>query len=77
MTPFHNTRSGDVAFNILKDSKAKSLISNGYAGYSKAVKDIKIKLNREVKEVNCNAHSFRYFVIPITLNNYGFMMRKV
>ena len=57
----HNTRSGDIAFDILKYSKAEYLVSDSYAGYAKAIKEIKIKFNRKIKEVNCNAHAFRYF----------------
>ncbi len=57
----HNTRSGDVAFNFLKESKAKYLVSDGYTGYSKAIRLCKEKLDRKVVEVHCNAHAYRYF----------------
>ena len=57
----HNTRSGDVAFEFLKDSQAQYLVSDGYAGYSKAVKNIKKEFNRDIIEVDCNAHAYRYF----------------
>jgi transposase len=56
-----NTRSGDVAFEILKESAAEYLMSDGYTGYGKAVRLCKEKLNRTVIEVHCNAHAYRYF----------------
>lgn len=57
----HNTRSGDVAFNFLEKSQTKYLLSDGYSGYGKAIKDIKAKFARDIVHVNCNAHAFRYF----------------
>ena len=64
-----STRSGDIAFDILKYSKAEYLVSDSYAGYAKAIKEIKIKFNRKIKEVNCNAHAFRYFTGATHLND--------
>ncbi|MDX1472330.1 MAG: IS66 family transposase, partial [Flavobacteriaceae bacterium] len=57
----HGTRSGNVAFNFLKDSQAKYLMTDGYSGYNKAVKKIKNELSREVFLAGCNAHAVRYF----------------
>jgi hypothetical protein len=57
----HNTRSGDVAFEILKNSMAQVLMSDGYSGYGKAIKDIKAQFGRSITEAHCNAHAFRYF----------------
>ncbi len=57
----HNTRSGNVAKNFLKDSLAKFLISDAYSGYGKALKDILKESQRQIVEVFCNAHSYRYF----------------
>ena len=57
----HNTRSGDVVFEFLKDSKAEYLLSDGYSGYGKAIKDIKEKQDRDIIPVHCNAHAYRYF----------------
>lgn len=57
----HNTRSGDIAINFLKQSAAKFLVSDGYAGYKRAIKEIKKLFNRDITEVFCNAHAFRYF----------------
>jgi len=56
-----NTRSGDIVYNFIKDSKAKYLVSDGYAGYGKALREVKEKLGRDIIEVHCNAHSYRYF----------------
>ena len=57
----HNTRSGDVAFNFLKMSQAKYLVSDGYGGYSKARRLMKEKYQRDIVDVYCNAHAYRYF----------------
>jgi len=57
----HNTRSGDVVFNFLKEAKAEYLLSDGYAGYSKAVREINQQFNKKIIEVHCNAHAYRYF----------------
>ena len=57
----HNTRSGDVVFQVLKNSDAKFLVTDGFSGYGKAIKDVKEKLNKEIVEVHCNAHAYRYF----------------
>ena len=57
----HNNRSGDVAINFLKRSKAKYLVTDGYSGYKKAVKEMKKKYDRDIVNIFCNAHSFRYF----------------
>lgn len=57
----HDTRSGNVAFEFLKNSQAEYLVSDGYIGYDSAVKEIKKQFNKEIIEVNCNAHAYRYF----------------
>jgi hypothetical protein len=57
----HNTRSGDVVKNILKNSQAEYLLSDAYSGYGKALKEINKELKRQIIEVFCNAHAFRYF----------------
>jgi len=56
----HNTRSGDVALAFLKDSKAEYLMSDGYAGYSKALGILRSQ-GRSITETNYNAHAYRYF----------------
>lgn len=57
----HDTRSGDVATEFLRDSQAEFLLTDGYAGYGKSIKELKVKHNKEVVEVFCNAHAYRYF----------------
>ena len=64
----HDTRSGDVAFEILKNSKCEVIISDVFGGYSKAMKAINLlrKENNEelIFNANCNAHARRYFFKP-------------
>lgn len=64
----HDTRSGDVASDILLDSQCEVLVTDVYSGYGKA-----IKISNEtrqaskkalIKNANCNAHSRRYFFKP-------------
>jgi transposase len=61
----HDTRSGDVAAEFLKDSKCEFLLSDVYAGYGKAVRVA--NLIREaahlsaIENVYCNAHARRRF----------------
>lgn len=57
----HGTRSGDVAFEFLKDSLAKYLMTDGYSAYNKAVKLIKEECDRVILLAGCNAHAIRYF----------------
>jgi transposase len=57
----HDTRSGDVAYNFLKESKAIVIMTDGYAGYGKATRMIRENDGREVAEAYCNAHAYRYF----------------
>ena len=61
----HNTRSGSVAADIIKESKCEYLVSDVFSGYSKAVTDsnvyrIENKLP-EIKNIYCNAHARRKF----------------
>ncbi len=56
----HNTRSGDVAIKFLEATHAKYLMSDGYAGYSRAISELK-KNGRLITETHCNAHAYRYF----------------
>lgn len=57
----HGTRSGDIAYDFLKQSQAQYLMSDGYSGYSKAIKKVSTDDGRQVIEVHCNAHAYRYF----------------
>ncbi len=61
----HDTRSGDVASAVLKESKCEVLISDVYSGYKKAVRE-----TNEFRAVNgkplismayCNSHARRGF----------------
>jgi transposase len=62
---FHETRSGDVAHEFLKDSSCQTLLSDVFSGYAKAVRTS----NNYRKENNlplitsayCNAHARRKF----------------
>jgi len=61
----HDTRSGDVASDLLKKSKCEFLVSDVFSGYGKAVKDTN-EFRREnklppIKNVYCNAHARRKF----------------
>ena len=62
----HDTRSGDVAIDILKESKCEYLVSDAYTGYTKAVKDTnKLRAEQQlpqVQHVYCNAHARRKFI---------------
>ena len=62
----HDTRSGDVASDLLSQSKCEYLISDVYSGYVKAVK-VTNKLRAEnslplIAHVYCNAHARRKFI---------------
>jgi transposase len=61
-----NTRSGDVASEVLGQSKCEYLVSDVYSGYVKSTTDVnKIRESNKlplIKNVYCNAHSRRKFV---------------
>lgn len=61
----HDTRSGDVAKNLLASANCDELVSDVYSGYSKAVREANELRKNESRElinhVFCNAHSRRYF----------------
>jgi hypothetical protein len=63
---FHNTRSGDVAHEFLKDSKCEILLSDVFSGYARAVKLInkhRMENNKPLmRSAHCNADSRRKFV---------------
>jgi len=62
---FHDTRSGDVAINFLKDSSCIYLLSDVFSGYSRAVSETnKLRLEESKKLIvsaYCNAHARRKF----------------
>ncbi len=61
----HDTRSGDVASNILRNSKCEFLMSDVFSGYRKAVKVVNLERKKNnivsVVHVHCNAHPRRKF----------------
>ncbi|MCP3681906.1 MAG: IS66 family transposase, partial [bacterium] len=61
----HNTRSGDVASDLLKESSCEYLVSDVFSGYNKAVRETnvfrKAQGKIEIKNVYCNAHAYRKF----------------
>ncbi len=61
----HNTRSGDVASELLKESNCEYLVSDVFSGYGKAVRETNVLRQAdgkvEIKNVYCNAHAYRKF----------------
>lgn len=61
----HNTRSGDVASQMLAKSKCEILLTDVYAGYHKACGLANAQRLSDKKSLilnaNCNAHARRYF----------------
>ena len=61
----HDTRSGDVASQLLIRSNCVFLVSDVYTGYAKAVREtneLRAKLGLPpITHVYCNAHARRYF----------------
>lgn len=61
----HNTRSGDVASEILTQSTVEYLVSDVFSGYNKAIEDINkqrvLENKPKIANVYCNAHSRRKF----------------
>jgi len=62
----HDTRSGDVASDILKTSKCEVLITDVFSGYGKAVRITNLFRQAQgqlaIQNANCNAHARRYFI---------------
>jgi transposase len=61
----HDTRSGDVASEILQKSSCEVLVTDVYSGYPKATRvsnEIRKQSNLPlIRNANCNAHARRYF----------------
>lgn len=59
------TRSGDVASDILTRAKCEFLVKDAYGGYDKAIRVAnEVRQQKKlplIKGVNCNAHARRYF----------------
>lgn len=64
----HDTRSGDVAGEVLKSSNCEVIISDDFGGYSKALKSMnehrQIDNKKVITNAKCNAHARRYFFKP-------------
>lgn len=64
----HDTRSGDVASEILLRSNCEVLVTDVYSGYDKAIRlaNQARHINEQVPifNANCNAHARRYFFKP-------------
>lgn len=64
----HNTRSGDVASDVLIKSKCEILLTDVFSGYSKATRVVNITRQLQgrgiIENAYCNAHSRRYFYKP-------------
>jgi transposase len=61
----HDTRSGDVAIDVLSESECQFFVSDAYTGYGRAINEVnelreKAELAKII-EVLCNAHARRYF----------------
>jgi transposase len=60
-----DTRSGDVASDVLIKSKCEVLVTDVYSGYGKATREVngeRIKTEKTpIKSAYCNAHARRYF----------------
>ena len=64
----HDTRSGDVASDILLNSMCEFLVTDVYSGYGKALKTVNLlrqqKKQIPIESAYCNAHARRYFYKP-------------
>lgn len=64
----HDTRSGDVASDILLNSKCEILVTDVYSGYGKAIRlsnRVRQSTGKSlIKSAHCNAHARRYFFKP-------------
>lgn len=60
-----DTRSGDVASEILLKSKCEILVSDVFSGYAKSIREVNYARSANIQELlknaYCNAHSRRYF----------------
>jgi transposase len=61
----HDTRSGDVASDVLLNSKCEMLLTDVYSGYAKATRIVNQSRHASgkclIKNCYCNAHARRYF----------------
>jgi len=61
----HDSRSGDVASDVLRLARCEVLLTDVYSGYGKAIRlsnDLRREFGRSaIRNANCNAHARRYF----------------
>jgi transposase len=61
----HDTRSGEIALDVLSESECRYFVSDAYTGYGRAINEVnKLRVIAEVDkiiEVLCNSHARRYF----------------
>lgn len=64
----HDTRSGDVASEVLLKSACEVLLTDVYSGYGKATRVVNMKRQLDgrapIENAYCNAHSRRYLYKP-------------
>lgn len=64
----HDTRSGDVASDVLLNSACEVLVTDVYSGYSKATRvvniDRQLQCKVPIENAYCNGHARRYFFKP-------------
>ena len=64
----HDTRSGDIASEILINSVCEVIVSDDFGGYGKALKFVNESRQSQIKNLitnaKCNAHARRYFFKP-------------
>lgn len=64
----HDTRSGDVASDVLLNSACEVLLTDVYSGYSKATRVVNLSRQLQgrvpIENAYCNAHARRYFFKP-------------
>ncbi len=61
----HETRSGNVAIDVLSESECEYFVSDAYTGYGRAISEVN-KLRElagvaKIVEILCNSHARRYF----------------
>jgi len=61
----HDTRSGDVASEVMLKASCEVLLTDVYAGYNKATRVVNLERKKSqkclIKNAYCNAHARRYF----------------
>jgi len=76
----HDTRSGDVAIEFLKDSSCEYLMSDVYSGYVKtatSVNEYRKGLGKQaLKKIYCNAHARRKFKEAKVFNEHRYFLEQ-